>query len=163
MPTGAVYYSIFLTHRCVLINYFMLTLFCATKLQARSELIQVKFELTKKEEKKSIFNWISSLMRLTKSVVNGSASTRLEVELNVEYGTVSILVVTQVPGLKQLCKQIFGLLQYFVFDLFDNEIFAPDGCSLLAIWTPVVCCLLYIFVSLTAVLRCRESLWSIPS
>lgn len=51
MPTGAVYYSVFLTHRCVLINCFMLTPFCATKEQARSELIQVKFVLTKKEEK----------------------------------------------------------------------------------------------------------------
>lgn len=53
--------------------------------------------------------------------------------MNIEYGTVSILAVIQVPALKQLCKQLFNLLQYFVFNLFDNESFAPDGCSVLAI------------------------------
>lgn len=53
--------------------------------------------------------------------------------MNVEYGTVSILAVIQVCGLKQLCKQFFNLLPYFVFDLFDNESFAPDGSSILAI------------------------------
>lgn len=104
-------------------------------------------------------------MWLTKSVINGSASTRLEVEVNVEYGTVSILAVIQVCGLKQLCKQFFNLLPYFVFDLFDNESFAPDGSSILAIWTPVVGCPLYIPVSFTVFLRCRESFCgtSLPS
>lgn len=53
--------------------------------------------------------------------------------MNIEYGTVSILGVIQVPGLKQHCKQFFSLLQYFVFDLFGNESFGPDQCSLLAI------------------------------
>lgn len=59
--------------------------------------------------------------------------------------------------LKQLCKQFFSLLQYFGFDLFKSESFAPEGCFLLAIWAPGVCCLLYIFVSFIAVLRCGES------
>lgn len=47
MPTGALYYSVFLTHKCILINYFMF--FVQPKNKARSEIIQLKFELTKKE------------------------------------------------------------------------------------------------------------------
>lgn len=51
MPTGDVYYSIFLSHRCILINYFVFLV--QPKNKARSELIQVKFELTKMELKNS--------------------------------------------------------------------------------------------------------------
>lgn len=55
--------------------------------------------------------------------------------MNVEYGTVFILGVIQVAGLKQLCKhdQLFNLLQYFVLDLVANEGLAHDGCSFFAV------------------------------
>lgn len=69
------------------------------------------------------FNWISSLMWLTKSFTNGSAGTRVEVGMDIENGTVSSLGIIQV---------------------------AHDGYSLLAMWT--VGCLLYVLLSFTAFL-----------
>lgn len=92
-----------------------------------------------------IFNWINSLMWLTKSFTNGSATTRVEVGMNVEYGTICILGVIQVAGLKQLCKhhQLFNILQYFVFANVANESLACDGYSFLAMWTPVACSMFF--------------------